>query len=140
MRPITQEMVRQYRLKQLGYDFMGYTFTNPNQLSFHHLIVPRRDCEAAGLGDGYLFWNGAILKQNTSHDYLHLIEKIDRQKFLAITDLMVKENKLGELSLSELRAIHIILQSFEQEHQNDKNKHGEKILKRRYITERINLL
>ena len=44
---------------------------NKNNLSFHHLIIPHRDCRTLGLGEGYLEWNGAILNQNTSHDYLH---------------------------------------------------------------------
>ena len=33
---------------------MGYTFSKPNQLSFHHLIIPKRECPQAGLGDGYI--------------------------------------------------------------------------------------
>ena len=50
----TKEMIKLYDIKKLGYDFMGYTFRNINELSFHHLIVPHRDCERKGLGDGYL--------------------------------------------------------------------------------------
>ena len=55
MKEITNIMIDTFELKKLKYDFMGYTFTNPNQLSFHHLIVPKKDCKKAGLGDGYLF-------------------------------------------------------------------------------------
>ena len=54
MRKITREMIKEYELMNLGYDFMGYTFNKPNELSFHHLIVPKRDCQKYGLGDGYL--------------------------------------------------------------------------------------
>ena len=85
MREITKEMIKLYNIKKLGYDFMGYTFRNINELSFHHLIVPHRDCKREGLGEGYLLWNGAILKQDTSHEYLHTIERIDREVFLQIT-------------------------------------------------------
>lgn len=42
-------MVKEYELKKLGYDFMGYTFNNRNELSFHHLIIPKRDCKKKGL-------------------------------------------------------------------------------------------
>ena len=44
MREITKLMINEYNLKRLGYDFMGYTFKNINELSFHHLVIPRRLC------------------------------------------------------------------------------------------------
>ena len=53
-------MIKKYALMKLKYDFMGYTFSNSSQLSFHHLIVPRRLCKKEGLGDGFYEWNGAI--------------------------------------------------------------------------------
>ena len=92
MREITREMIKEYRLMKLGYDFMGYDITNKSNLSFHHLIIPHRNCKAMGLGEGYLEWNGAILNQNTSHDYLHLIEAKDYDMFLAITSELIDEN------------------------------------------------
>lgn len=55
MKPITKEMVDVFNIKKLGYDFMGYTFDRTIDLSFHHLVVPKRDCKNAGLGEGYLF-------------------------------------------------------------------------------------
>lgn len=139
MRGVTADMIKQYKLKKYGYDFMGYRFTNINQLSFHHLIVPKRNCKEMGLGDGYIQWNGAILRQDTAHDYLHMIERIDRPKFLAITDHLIKENKLGELSIEELRAIREILLEFEEEHKHDKNKQGKQLIKRQFIQGRIDL-
>ena len=105
MREVTREMVKEYELKKLGYDFMGYTFNNRNELSFHHLIVPKRDCKKKGLGEGYLKWNGAILNQNTSHPYLHTIERFDRELFLEITKEMVEENLRGEINIENLKRI-----------------------------------
>ena len=61
MREITKEMIKLYNIKKLGYDFMGYTFRNINELSFHHLIVPKRDCKKKGLGEGYLKWKRKFL-------------------------------------------------------------------------------
>jgi hypothetical protein len=55
MREITREMIKEYRINKIKYDFMGYTFNRYEELSFHHLIVPRRECKAQGLGDGYYF-------------------------------------------------------------------------------------
>ena len=43
MKEITKEMSKQFKLYKLGYDFAGYTFTNKNQLSAHHLIIPARN-------------------------------------------------------------------------------------------------
>lgn len=82
MKELTRDMIKIYNLDVLGYDFMGYTFGNPNELSFHHLIIPRKDSRKEGIGDGYVWWNGAILVRNTAHDYLHKIQEIDRETFL----------------------------------------------------------
>ena len=73
MKDVTKEMIKIFKLKKLGCDFMGYEFVNPNELSFHHLIVARKDSQVLGIGDGYLFWNGALLRQKTSHYYLHFL-------------------------------------------------------------------
>lgn len=137
MRPITREMIKQFDIKKTNYDFMGYTFNNVNQLSFHHLIVPKRECKIKGLGDGYLFWNGAILKQDTSHDYLHVIERIDREVFLAITQQMIEENKKGKLDIENLKKIRDLLLYFELHYQDIENNQGKKLIKRKYIEDRI---
>lgn len=139
MKPITREMIKQYDIKKTKYDFMGYTFDNTNQLSFHHLIVPKRDCKAEGLGEGYLLWNGAILRQDTSHDYLHIIERIDREAFLAITKEMIEENQRGKLDIENLRRIRDILLYFERQYADIENGHGKKLIRRRYIEDRIKL-
>lgn len=139
MKTIKEEMIRDYKLKKLGYDFMGYTFNNVNELSFHHLIVPKKDSEAMGIGDGYLKWNGAILKQSTSHDYLHLIQRIDEELFLRITYQMIEENANGRLDIENLKKIRDILLYFEKEHQFDRDKKGRVLIKREYIHNRIDL-
>lgn len=54
MKEITGEMIKDFKIKELGYDFMGYNFRNPSDLSFHHLIVAKRNCPSLGLGDGYM--------------------------------------------------------------------------------------
>ena len=137
MREVTQEMIEQFKIKKLKYDFMGYIFNTARDLSFHHTIIPKRDCKQLGLGEGYLYWNGSILVQDTAHEYLHVIERIDRLKFLAITDSLIKQNRLGELSLQELKLIREILLEFENEHKNDVNKQGKKLIKQEYVQKRI---
>lgn len=139
MRGVTREMIKLYNIKKLGYDFMGYTFNRPEELSFHHLIVPHRDCKREGLGEGYLIWNGAILKQETSHEYLHTIELYDRELFLRITKYMIEENQNKKIDIDNLKRIRDLLLYFEAEHQYDTNKKGKKLIKRKYITDRIDL-
>ena len=137
MREITKLMVNDFNLKKFKYDFAGFRFNRTNELSFHHLIVPRKDSEKFGIGDGYVYWNGAILVQATSHDYLHLIERVDRIMFLAITDELVKENKQGYVDLNNIKRIHNIMEDFEYTHKNERGKKGKLLVKREYITNRI---
>lgn len=137
MREITKLMVNDFNLKKLGYDFAGFHFNKTNELSFHHLIVPHRDSRSFGIGEGYVYWNGAILVQNTSHDYLHLIESVNRPMFLAITDELVKENIQGYIDVDNIRRIHSIMEEFEDKYGDVKSKKGKLLIKREYIKNRI---
>ena len=133
MKPITREMIKIYNIRKLGYDFMGYKINRMESLSFHHLIIPKRECPKKGYGDGYFLWNGAILRQDTSHDYLHLIESKDEDMFMAITSEMIDENIKGKLDIENLRRIHDILTCFEREHCHDRGKKGKLLIKDEYI-------
>ena len=86
-----------------------------------------------------MFWNGAILVQNTSHEYLHTIERTDEDMFLAITSEMIDENVLKEIRLENLKRIRDILLQFEREHCSDTTKNGKYIIKREYVRDRIKL-
>lgn len=132
MREITSIMIKKYALNKLKYDFMGYNFQNSRQLSFHHLIIPHRHCKEAGLGEGYLEWNGAILRQDTAHDYLHTIERYDMDMFNAITSEMIDENVKGFLDIQNIMYIDDILRNFEREYCGTRNKKGNRIIKPEY--------
>lgn len=139
MREITKIMVNEFKIMKLGMDFMGYHVNRKQDLSFHHLIIQRRHCKEAGLGEGYLYWNGAILRQNTSHDYLHLIENIDPDIFYELTSEMIDENIKGRLDIDNLKRIHDLLLYFEREHDHDTSKKGKLLIKREFVTGRVNL-
>lgn len=139
MREITQEMIKTFKIDKLGYDFMGYTFKRKGDLSFHHLIVPHRECKSLGLGEGYQFWNGAILNQSTSHEYLHVIEYYDPDMFYAITSEMIDENVLRRIEISNLKHIRDILLQFEREYCSETNKKGKHIIRDSYVSNRIKL-
>ena len=132
-------MIKDYQIKKLGYDFMGYGFNNPSELSFHHLIVAHKNCRELGLGDGYLKWNGAILKQKTSHNYLHIIERLDPEIFWLITSEMIDENVKGKIDIDNLKKIRDLLLYFEKEHKTEEDGKGKKLIKREFVTARIPL-
>lgn len=134
MKPITAEMVRVFKLKELGFDMMGYTFKSGGQLSFHHLIVPKRE------GGLETFQNGSVLVQKTSHDYLHLIENLDREVFNRITLQLIDENIKRSVDRENLEAIRDLLLYFEREHDHDKTKHGKLLIKREFVDTRIPIL
>ena len=139
MKNITEQMIKDFKIMKLGFDFMGYKVDKKQSLSFHHLIIPHRESKNYGIGDGYLYWNGAILKQNTSHDYLHVIERIDEEIFYLITSEMIDENIKGRLDINNLKRIHDLLLYFEREHDHDTSKKGKLLIKREFVTGRVNI-
>jgi hypothetical protein len=132
-------MVNDFKIMKLGYDFLGYKVNRKQDLSYHHLIIPRRHCKGAGLGEGYLYWNGAILRQNTSHNYLHIIENIDPEIFCLITSEMIDENIKRKIDIDNLKRIKDLLIYFEREHDHDITKSGKLLIKREFVTSRVKL-
>ena len=130
MKNITNFMIHEYNLKKI--DFMGYTFSR-NNASYHHLIVPRR------LGGPETVENGAILNGLTSHPYLHIIEAKDYEIFSLITSEMIDENIKGHIDMENIKNIRDMLEYFEKEHRYDTTKKGKRLIKREYITARIDL-
>lgn len=136
MREVTKLMIRDYNLKKLGYDFMGFRFNRTEQLSFHHLIIPHRLCKGIER-EGYVAWNGAILVQSTSHEYLHTIEIYDRPTFEYITQQMIEMNQQGKLDLEHLMNINDALKEFEKSFYDLTTRKGKRLIKREYIESRI---
>lgn len=132
MRTITRLMINDYNLKKLRYDFMGFRFKNLNELSFHHLLIPRKDCDRVE-AKGYVRWNGAILVQDTSHEYLHLIEQYDRDRFEYITEQMKIMNENGHLDINNLERIEMALRTFEMEFRDLTSKKGKVLIKDTYF-------
>ena len=81
MKEITKQMIHLYNIKD--FDFMGYKIFSPKDLSYHHNIIARRD------GGPETIRNGAILVQHTSHDYLHTIERYDKEIFYLVVSELV---------------------------------------------------
>ena len=126
MKQVTKLMIQDYKIQELGCDFMGFHLNQNDRATFHHLIIPNRE------GGPYARWNGAILNGETSHPYLHLIEAVDYEKFCYITSEMVDINIKGFLDPINLRHINIILCQFETEHGLDRGKGGKYLIKSEY--------
>ena len=137
MKQVTKQMIRNFKIMESGFDFMGYKVQRESDLSFHHLIISHKDSKRAGIGDGYVYWNGAILSKKTAHEYLHLIERVDKDMFYYITSEMVDINVKGYLDIYNLKNIRDILIQFEREHQFEKNKKGKNMIKEIYIRNRV---
>ena len=133
MKEVTREMIRTFKLNKLGYDQMGYIFTNTKQLSYHHMIIANKD------GGPMTFENGAILRQNTSHDYLHRINLVDPEIFYLITSELIDENIKRRVDIENLKRIRDLLLYFEREHDRDYTKKGHLLIRREYVKERIKL-
>ena len=131
MKEITKQMIHLYNIKDL--DFMGYKIFSPKDLSYHHNIIARRD------GGPETIHNGAILVQHTSHDYLHTIERYDKEIFYKIASEMLDENIKGHLDIYNLRKIRDLLLYFENEHKYTTTKKGHVLIKSNYITNRIDI-
>ena len=140
MKEITKIMINDFKIMKLGMDFMGYKVTRKEQLSFHHLIIAHKDCKTLHIpSEGYVYWNGAILCGKTIHPYLHLIENIDPDIFYELTSEMIDENIKGRLDVDNLKRIHDLLLYFEREHDHDTSKKGKLLIKREFVTGRVNL-
>lgn len=43
MARITNIMIREFKISELGYDFMGYSLNKGDIYTYHHLLIPRRN-------------------------------------------------------------------------------------------------
>lgn len=129
MKEVTKLMINEFKLKELGMDFMGFQLQKGDIYTFHHLIVPNRN------GGPYARWNGAILF-STPHQYLHVIENYDYDRFCYISSELIDENIKGYIDMENIRNIHEVLCEFEREYSGKRTKKGKLLIKEEY-TRRI---
>ena len=132
MKDVTSLVIKQYKLYELGYDFMGYPLEEGDKFTVHHLIIPSR------LNGPLERWNMSILCGLTAHTYLHLIESLDYYTFLKITSELIDINVQGYIDITNLERIDSILTDFEQEWiiKDVRNGRGKRKIKEKY-TQRI---
>lgn len=127
MKEITKLMINEFKIKQLGYDFMGYSLNKNDIYTAHHLIVPARR------GGKLTRQNTAVLCGQSSHPYLHVIENKDEEIFYHITSEMLDMNIKGRLDVENLREIDGLLTYFEREHCSDRTRKGKMLIKEEYL-------
>ena len=120
---ITRVMINVFNITDT--DFMGYS-VDKKTANYHHLLVPRRN------GGVKTINNGAILNQDTSHKYIHVIEYKDYDIFYRITKEMIEENKKGKIDIDNLRRINDLLIYFERFYSSSTNVNGEPLIKEQY--------
>jgi hypothetical protein len=126
LKEVTRLMINEFKIQELGHDFMGYSLQKGDIYTFHHLIVPNRH------GGPYARWNGAILF-STPHQYLHTIENVDDKYFYYLTSEMVDINVKGFLDERNIDAIHDILCEFEHKYDKMYSKKGKRLIKPEYL-------
>ena len=126
MQTLTREMINLYNIKKIKIDFMGYTFKDTNNLTYHHLIISRKD------GGKRTLENGAILTE-ISHEYLHLMEFIEPDIFYYITSEIIDETIKGKINIENLKNIRELLIKFEQKHKGEKRNKGKILIKPKYL-------
>lgn len=127
MKEITKLMINEFKIKQLGYDFMGYSLNKGDIYTAHHLIIPARH------GGKLTRQNTAVLCGQSSHPYLHTIEQKDEELFALISSEMIDMNIKGRLDVENLREIDGLLRYFEREHCSDRGKKGKLLIKEEYL-------
>ena len=130
MSKLRERIYKDFKMEQLGYDFLGYTFESKRELSTHH-ILPRHS------GGQTKKNNLCALNRFTSHNYIHLIEDTDYKVFLELSKYLLEEVKKGEIGREQLLRIADVLQFFEFKYRDEEDRHGELLIRPEYKSKRI---
>lgn len=121
MKRIVQDMLRIYK-PYSDLDWMNYKLVKKD-LTFHH-IIKKSD-------GGRLEVNNGCLLMPNSHAYLHLIEFLDIDTYLALNEIFKEVNIQGyEPQRGQRSIIESLLLNFESIHRWDK---GKLLIKHKYL-------
>jgi hypothetical protein len=130
MSKLREKIYKDFKMEQLGYDFLGYTFESKKELSTHH-ILPRHS------GGKTKKNNLCALNRFTSHNYIHLIEDTDYKVFLELSKYLLEEVSKGEIGREQLLRIADALEFFEFKYRDEEDRHGERLIRPEYKSKRI---
>lgn len=132
MGKLTNKLYYDFQLDHNYYDFMGYTYNEKKELSYHH-IQPKN------YGGKTTYENGALLVRDTSHNYIHTIENIDFKLFIEISQILKDEHLRGKITREHIQAIHDVLEFFEKKYSGTYTSKGLPVIKEDFIRRRIKL-
>lgn len=125
MKSVTRELIEIYRQRKI--DWMGYDIRSINDLTYHHIIKREH-------GGPFTLDNGALLRGDTSHEYLHIIEHKDLDMYVYINKILQEINdQRYKPTKEQLLQIRDVLLQFEREHDHDLNSKGKLLIRRRYV-------
>ena len=128
MKTVTRELIRIYNQRKI--DWMGYDIRNIHDLTYHHIQKKEH-------GGPFTLDNGALLRGDTSHEYLHIIETRDLDMYVYINNILKAINdQRFKPTREQLLQIRDVLTQFEREHDRDENSQGKLLIKKRYINGR----
>lgn len=125
MKEVTRELITMFKPRHI--DWMGYDIRSINDLNYHHIIKREH-------GGPFTIDNGALLRGDTSHEYLHIIEDRDLDMYVYINKILKDINEQRfKPTREQLLQIRDVLLSFEREHDHDTNSKGKLLIKRKYV-------
>jgi hypothetical protein len=131
MKPVTRELIYLYHPREI--DWMGYELRSITDLTYHHIVKKEH-------GGKLTLDNGALLRGDTAHEYLHIIEGKDLDMYIYINNLLKTINTQGyNPTKRQLLAVRAILEQFEREHCSDRTSKGKPLIRTKYIEGRKKL-
>jgi len=124
LKKVVQDMLKIYK-PYSSLDWMNYKLVKKD-VTFHHI---QKRCDGGRLEIN----NGGLLMPN-SHAYLHLIEFLDLDTYLALNEIFKDVNIQGyEPEYEQRLIIESLLSTFESVHRWDKGSKGKLLVKRKYL-------
>ena len=124
MKKVVRDMLKIYK-PYSSLDWMNYKLVKKD-VTFHHI---QKRCDGGRLEIN----NGGLLMPN-SHAYLHLIEFLDLDTYLALNEIFKDVNYQGyEPEYEQRLIIESLLSTFESVHRWDKGSKGKLLIKRKYL-------
>lgn len=130
MKEIVRQMIEIFHMDNI--DWLGYELQDGDTFNFHHILDKNK-------GGREIIDNGAVLINNTSHQYLHVIEYKDFDMYLYLSNILLSINNQRTMpNKQQMLAIESLLQQFEREHCSDVNAKGKPLIRERYL-KRVNV-
>ena len=124
MKRVVKDMLKIYKPCS-NLDWMNYTLVKKD-VTFHHI---KKKCDGGRLEIS----NGGLLMPN-SHAYLHLIEFLDFDTYIALNEIFKDVNIQGyEPQCDQRLMIESLLLDFESIHRWDKGNKGKILIKHKYL-------